>query len=940
MSARTMRSSCQPHVLAFLTPTFLRNRNFRPPLRCPLRTLATAVDTSTASNTLVIVESPAKATTIQSILSSSQYTVRSCVGHIREIPSSAKRIPARYKSLPWARLGVDVDNDFRPIYVLISGKQAVLRDLKKELQKSTQLILATDDDREGEAISWHLTEVLKPEIPVKRAVFHEITTDAIHRAFANCRDVDLNLVQAQEARRVLDRLAGYTMSPLLWKKIARGLSAGRVQSVAMSVIVRREQERLRFCVASYCGAVGTFTVGSKTFNALLAAVDNKRLVKGSDFEDETGDLTPEAREKGVRRFDHDSIQVFCESLDRGSAVVRSVDRKQVTRNPPLPLITSTLQQECGNKLGMGAGRTMRVAQKLYEHGHITYMRTDNPTLSDQAVDSCREAVTRFYGKESLWDGKGNPRKSKPKASQAAHEAIRPAGSNFLRPEEIEGLSEEERAVYRIIFRRTLASQMACAKLAQTTVKIEVPLLGKEVGKNAEFRTTGSVVITPGFLQVFEKEETDSQASGFLPPVDGGDALGFSQVDVSDHKTKPPPRFNDASLVKVLEELGVGRPSTYAGIIEKLILRGYLHRGKALPEEKGVSPRSLVPSLTAFAVEKLLREHFPSFVDAEFTAHMEEALDMIATGSAERTKYLQEYYCGGDGLAASVERTEKEIDATKFRQILLPNMPSEMQPEFVQLNSKNSARVGAEEKSSMARQQENIEEDFLDWTTTKVLVSSYGPYIEQDGEVVASLPKTTIADDLAPDRLQTILQIAKDPLLGTDPNTGQPILLKTSRYGPYVQLGRDEDTAPGTKPKRCSLFPGMDVGTLTVELASRLLSLPRLLGEHPRTGEEVRAAMGPYGPYVVHESTYVSLKKDEHDVLEIGFEDALSLIDAAEKRKQMRLEKQKEKADGKEQAETRKGKARRPNAARRTKVKTTAQEKVPKAAAKAQRSVIQ
>lgn len=921
VSTLAMRFTFPPDTahLAFLSPSpnpfRLRVSHNRPHLLC-LRAVTTAcaasktktsiTETTNPTTSLVIVESPAKAATIQKILPEDRYKVRSCVGHIRELPGSAKRIPAKYKGEPWARLGVDVQHDFRPLYVLISGKQAIITQLKAELKQSAELILATDEDREGEAISWHLTEVLKPSVPIKRAVFHEITPEAIDHAFHNFRDIDLNLVQAQETRRVLDRLAGYTMSPLLWKKIAKGLSAGRVQSVAMSVIVRRELARLSFVKAQYCGCTAKFLLkdGDKSFVAALSAVDGVRMVRGSDFDDNTGQLCENARSKGINAYNALTLKEMMDTLEMHSASVKSVEKKRTTRNPPPPLITSTLQQECGNKFGFGAGRTMRIAQKLYENGYITYMRTDNPTLSEQALAACRACVESMYGTEYVWDGQ--PRGPRPKAAQAAHEAIRPAGSIFTKPEDLpSNLEEDDVTVYSLIFRRTLASQMVSAKLDSTTIKIHVPSNAKGPCDSVEFKATGSVVVNPGFLKAYKFEDVGQSAEAYLPAVSEGEELLGSNLNVMEHETKPPARYNDASLVKELEELGVGRPSTYASIIEKLIARGYIFRGRTLGDKKSVPPRALVPSLTAFAVDHLLSEYFPSFVDAEFTARMEEVLDKIAAGSAERTHYLQEYYCGDDGLAASVERTEKEIDAAVFRQILLPNMPREMLDACRRSSKDKIARKrasdtktpkrpkakGASEEQSSSTSSTSSGSTDTDWSTTKVLVSSYGPYMEQDGVVVASLPKTTLADELSAERLESVLQIAQDPELGIDPKTGLKILLKTSRYGPYVQLGTEDDYPEDIKPKRCSLFPGMDVGTLTIDIASKLLSLPRLVGTHPTTGNEIRAAIGPYGPYVVHDGTYVSLKKDPHNVLEIEFEEALGLIDAAEHRKEARRQKQ-------------------------------------------------
>lgn len=857
---------------------------------------------STSGTTLVIVESPAKAATIQSILPSQEFRVRSCVGHIREIPSSAKRIPASYKHLPWARVGVDYTSDFSPIYVIIEGKQSVVRDLKAELRQAQRLILATDDDREGEAISWHLLQVLKPTIPVHRAVFHEITANAIKSAFENeFRSLDMGLVDAQETRRVLDRLAGYTMSPLLWKKVARGLSAGRVQSVAMSAVVRREIERLLFISAQYFDCSAVFSAKGKrsspkcsTFSATLASISGTRIVHGSDFDDSTGKLRTAVNPLSVCILTrHQMDQLSTAVHTAGKAVVSSVECKRTSRHPPPPLITSTLQQECGNRLGMGAGKTMAVAQKLYETGVITYMRTDNPVLSPEAVKACRSTIEKLHGHTFLWNGQGPSRGGKPKAAQAAHEAIRPTGDRFPMPEELENLSEDERDVYAIIYRRTLASQMASAKLDQTTIKLEVDPANEELGKTVEFKVTGSVVIEPGFLRVFEDDGT-KVSSSFLPALKEGDILNVHDVVTNQHETKAPPRFNDASLVKFLEEQGVGRPSTYAGIIEKLILRGYIYRGRALPPEKNIPSKALVPSLTAFAVDKLLSTHFSSFVDAKFTAQMEQVLDDIATGSANRISYLQEYYNGENGLMSNVARKEEAIDSHSFKQIILPNMPRGMIGTARTSASENKRLYGA---STSYRIDEDTGENraskdvMVDWSKTKLLVNSYGPYLEENGTIVASLPKFTLAEDLTEEKLTSILSVASDPVIGTDPDSGLVILLKSSRYGPYVQLGRDEDALEGMKPKRCSLLPGMEAEDITTDIALKLLSLPRLLGYHPVSGEEVRAAVGPYGPYLVHGSMFVSLRKDRYNVLDISFDTALELLNASEERKKKRLEKQ-------------------------------------------------
>jgi DNA topoisomerase I len=861
---------------------------------------------------LVIVESPAKAATIQRFLPADEYMVRSCVGHVRELPSSAKRIPAKYKDLPWSRLGIDVDNGFAPLYVLIAGKQKIVNELKAALRDCDELILATDEDREGEAISWHLVQVLKPTVPIRRAVFHEITLDAIVAGIAAGRDIDHNLVQAQETRRILDRLAGYTMSPLLWKKIARGLSAGRVQSVALAVIVRRELERLSFVPAEYSDASAVFTLVSSTdghpqsISAALVAVDGNRIARSSDFDPETGKLYASAASKGVVVLSKTDVSSLLDSVS--SAIVGGVQKSRVKKNPPSPFITSTYQQEAGNKLGMSASRAMRVAQKLYENGHITYMRTDNPGLSEQAEGAARAAVVDRYGTDYLAGADAKPVKQ-PKGAQAAHEAIRPAGTAFVSPENMTLEDSDEKSVYALIYRRTLASQMALAQYDTTTITIDVELSGGDMAA-AVFRATGRVIVFAGYLRAYdearESSENDSdvdvgQSSLDLPDVGDGDRLLFSSGVAAPHKTTPRARYTDASLVKELEVLGVGRPSTYASIIEKLVERTYVFRGsslKASDDKSGVSPRALVPSLTAFAVDNLLSTHFPEFVDAGFTAKMEAALDAIAAGGSDGKSYLTDYYHGESGLAAIVERNEKEIDNFAFRKIALPNMPGGSNES--KASAKSSRKPMLAGAASMSAFDSSGEPDIV-WKDVDVLVGPHGPYVEHNGSVVASLPINIIADELSKDRLLNVLHLAKDPVLGDDPVTGVPILVKTSKFGPYVQYGRDDDVPEGQKPRRHGLLRGMNVGELTVELALKLLSLPRTLGLHPVTGMEIKAGVGPYGSYVMHvmpdseAPKYANLKPHEYDVLEIQFDEALALLNENEERREKRRIAQEAKA---------------------------------------------
>lgn len=824
---------------------------------------------------LVIVESPAKARTIAKYVPSDLYDVTSCVGHVRELPSSAKRIPAKYKGESWARLGVNVSDGFRPLYVLIEGKRKLLGELRARLADKTELILATDDDREGEAISWHLVETLKPDVPVRRAVFREITREAVLRGLlpTNSRDIDMSLVRAQETRRVVDRLAGYTMSPLLWKKIARGLSAGRVQSVAMAQLVQRELARLRFVSAVYPSCSAQLIMQDASLEATLAAVDRVRLARGADFNGETGLLRSDA----VRWYTEEELQGIVERAQDALCRVLAVERRASARKPPLPLITSTLQQECGNRLGMGAGRTMRAAQKLYENGFITYMRTDNPAMSLSALQSARECAKNLYGDEFVAEDVVAAKM--PKGAQAAHEAIRPAGATFKRPEDT-GLEGDELRVYSVIFRRTLAATMKAAQVEATKIVLETETKDGVL----TFRASGSIIAFPGFLLATKGVEVES-SSQLLPEVVKGDELKLEKATVASHETKAPARYNDASLVKALEELGVGRPSTYAAIIEKLIERGYAFRGKALGQHKGVSAQALVPSLPAFAVERLLSMHFPEFVDAQFTARMESTLDDIAAGAADPTQYLETYYSGANGLAATVARTESGIDPTAFRRISLPNLPSAM---------------CSESKSATPDDE---------WASTRLLVNSYGPYIERNGSIIASLPKTTLADELSTHRIAEVIRIAQNPpRLGLDPTNGRPIYLKTASYGPYVQLGHDDEYAPGEKPKRASLLPGMNVAEVDVATAVKLLELPRLVGTHPVSGAEIRVNRGPYGPYISHDGVNVALRAA--DVLSVALEECVVAIDAAALRREKRMAKLAEKAAGEKTSQSKSTATRR------------------------------
>jgi len=773
--------------------------------------------------TLVIVESPTKARTIRQYLPN-DYRVEASMGHVRDLPSSAKEVPANIKGESWARLGVNVEDGFKPIYVVPSDKKKVVKDLKSALKEADELILATDEDREGESISWHLKEVLQPNVPTKRMVFHEITQEAIQTALNDCRDVNDDLVEAQETRRILDRLYGYTLSPLLWKKVARGLSAGRVQSVAVRLIVEKERERRVFKRGSYWDLKATLEHQKSEFEAKLTSLGGKRLATGSDFDPKTGNI---AQGRDVVLLNEAEANALKDRLSDKPWTVQQVDERPSTRKPSPPFITSTLQQEANRKLNISARDTMRTAQSLYENGYITYMRTDSVHLSEQAINAARSCVTQKYGQDYL-SPKPRQYSTKSKAAQEAHEAIRPAGETFRSPQET-GLQGRELALYDLIWKRTVASQMANAKLTQITVNLTV--------EDAEFRSTGKRIDFPGFFRAYVEGSDDPEAAlenqeVILPELQEGDHPNCQQLDPLGHQTQPPARYTEASLVKTLENEGIGRPSTYASIISTIIDRGYVQmRGNAL-----------TPTFTAFAVTSLLEQYFAELVDPRFTAQMEQTLDHIATGEADSTPYLEEFYLGDKGLNTLVQEKENEIDPDTAKAIDLDNIEA------------------------------------------KVKVGYFGPYLETengDGVVKASIPQDLTPADLNPEQVDVLIkQKTEGPdELGTHPETGDPIYIKVGKYGPYVELG--EQTDGNKKPKRCSIPKGTKPEDVTLEMAVKLLSLPRVLGEHPATGAPVKAAIGPYGPYVVHDQgkegkDYRSLKKDD-DVLTVGLDRGLELL---------------------------------------------------------------
>ncbi len=868
---------------------------------------------------LVIVESPTKANTIRNFLPK-EYKVKASMGHVRDLPASAAEIPAKVKGQPWARLGVKVEDDFEPLYVIPSEKKKVISELKKALKGADELLLATDEDREGESIGWHLYEVLKPKVPVKRMVFHEITKEAIEEALQQPRSIDNDLVRAQETRRILDRLVGYTISPLLWKKIAPKLSAGRVQSVAVRLLVLRERERRAFVSGSYWDLKAELNKRpdreAHRFEATLVSVGGTRVASGRDFDESTGRI---AAGKEVLLLDEEQTRALQKRLQDGSWEVRSTESSEQSRSPAPPFTTSTLQQEANRKRGWSARRTMRVAQSLYENGYITYMRTDSVHLSDEAVNAARRRVKERYGEQFLTK---SPRRyrTKSKGAQEAHEAIRPAGSG-MRPVDTLPISGDDATLYDMIWKRTVATQMANARLRTTTVMIGV--------EEALFRASGREILFPGFFRAYVEGSDDPDAAiedqeSPLPALAVGEGVDCRALEAVGHATKPPARYSEAALVKALETEGIGRPSTYATIIDTIQNRGYVFRQR----------RELVPTFVAFAVVQLLEANFEELVDTKFTAAMEQTLDDIAEGDVDWLDYLHRFYRGEEGLENQVKEKEDAIDPRIAGQVDFPDLPVEV-------------RIG-----------------------------QFGPFLAK--EVNGDRQTVSLPDDLAPAELdaaaaEELVNARQEgpALLGSDPGSGQPVLLKEGRFGAYVQLGEDEarersrrgtrrkaaaasgpvdinsatlkelSTLPGIgpgraraiaasrpygsieelrrvpglgakavdalgelvvagpatprkaekkaadggesagngRPKRVSLPEGMAKEDIDLPTALRLLSLPRLLGAHPDDGEEVRAGMGRYGPYVVHNGKFVSLKQPD-DVLEVDLPRALALIKEA------------------------------------------------------------
>ncbi|HET7277279.1 MAG TPA: type I DNA topoisomerase [Dermatophilaceae bacterium] len=817
---------------------------------------------------LVIVESPAKAKTIAGYLGK-DYDVEASVGHIRDIPTPSE-MPAEMKKGPFGKFGVDIEGGFEPYYVVDADKKKKVSELKRLLRHADELYLATDEDREGEAIAWHLLETLQPKVPVKRMVFHEITKEAIQRAASSTRDLDTRLVDAQETRRILDRLYGYEVSPVLWRKVKAGLSAGRVQSVATRMVVERERERMAFVRASYWDVEGDFTPDSEAslFTARLASVDGSRVATGRDFADD-GSLSG----RGVVHLDEAAARSIAEAVREAEVRVNSVQEKPYTRRPSAPFTTSTLQQEASRKLRLSSKNAMRVAQRLYENGYITYMRTDSTTLSDAALTAARQQARDLYGADYVPD---SPRhyERKVKNAQEAHEAIRPAGDRFRTPAQVAGeLRGEEFALYELIWKRTVASQMADARGSTATVRLGATLAD---GRSVEFSASGTVITFRGFLAAYEEgrdEEAASRAQASeeerrLPKLSEGVRLTVVRAEADGHETTPPPRYTEATLVKAMEEKGIGRPSTYAATVGTIQDRGYVRtRGSAL-----------IPTWLAFAVTRLLEEHFTELVDYDFTASMEEDLDRIANGDEHRVEWLRRFYFGDE--AHSAEGLKHLVD--------------------------DLGEIDAREISTIP-----IGEGVV------VRVGRYGPYVEEvappgatppgtppngadagatsagsaePGSFVAAQPRrATITDDIAPDEMtpekaREILDASADDgrVLGEDPATGREVVVKAGRYGPYVTEVLPEEDGAGAsrargrfRPRTASLFKDMDLSTIDLDTALQLLSLPRTVGADPETGEEITAQNGRYGPYLKKGSDSRTLAS-EQQLFDITLEEALAI----------------------------------------------------------------
>ena len=779
--------------------------------------------------TLVVVESPTKAKTISKFLGP-DYIITSSYGHIRDLPDNAKGIPENLKKEKWARLGVNVDKDFEPLYIVPTDKKKRITELKSFLKESDTILLATDEDREGESISWHLLEVLKPKIPVKRLVFHEITKKAIAEALSSPREVDMNLVKAQETRRIVDRLFGYTLSPLLWKKMAPRLSAGRVQSVALRLTVERERERISFRSATYWDLKGTFKKEEISFSADIISYDQKKIATTKDFDSQTGKLT---NPENVFLIDEQVAKKLKSELEKEKGKVLSLETKPYTTKPFAPFVTSTLQQDASAKLRFTARHTMQVAQKLYENGFITYMRTDSTNMSEEAINGARKLIVSEFGQEYL-----SPQirvyKTKVKNAQEAHEAIRPAGDSFASVDTVKkALGEEASRLYDLIYKRTLACQMKDSEGLRQTLEIQ---LGKAV-----FKTVGRSITFLGYLKAYDVTLEDSdkeqkEEEKIIPNLKIDEKLDLVKLEDLAHITQAPPRFTEGSLIKELEKRGIGRPSTWASIVDLILSKNYVFK-------KGTA---LVPSFLAIALVKFLEDYFTDLVDYSFTAELEDDLDAISRGEADSLQYLKSFYFGNKhlGILDLVKKGEETID-----------------PRIV-----CGIEIGKDQKGDLL----------------EVRIGKFGAFLRK-GDINATIPERICPDELNLEKAKELIEISKrgPESLGKDPETNKPVYLKNGRFGPYIQLGDKEDS--DEKPKMASILPNMKPENVDLDTALLLLSLPRSLGKNPETQEDVIAANGKFGPYVQSGKESRSIDLETNSPISITFDEALALLKEPKKR---------------------------------------------------------